>query len=207
MEEILASIRRIIADDEALPIRRNEKENFQSGQPSRRFESIGQREAAQALPKWEQARAQEDLVQAEKNAVDGPLESGEEDDVQESPIEASCGGEIDEAYEADGTEALDDELSEIGDDDAVEAVPVLPEEASGAAYEHPPLVSPNAAASIASHFQALAAGMVISEAHLIERYAQDLLRPMLKQWLDDNLPALVERLVRAEIERVARGRR
>jgi cell pole-organizing protein PopZ len=30
---------------------------------------------------------------------------------------------------------------------------------------------------------------------------------MLKQWLDDNLPVLVERLVRAEIERVARGGR
>jgi uncharacterized protein len=29
---------------------------------------------------------------------------------------------------------------------------------------------------------------------------------MLKGWLDDNLPGLVERLVRAEIERVSRGR-
>jgi cell pole-organizing protein PopZ len=30
---------------------------------------------------------------------------------------------------------------------------------------------------------------------------------MLKHWLDANLPAIVERLVRAEIERVARGRK
>jgi cell pole-organizing protein PopZ len=29
---------------------------------------------------------------------------------------------------------------------------------------------------------------------------------MLKAWIDDNLPKLVERLVRAEIERVSRGR-
>jgi cell pole-organizing protein PopZ len=29
---------------------------------------------------------------------------------------------------------------------------------------------------------------------------------MLKGWLDENLPSMVERLVRAEIERVARGR-
>ena len=35
---------------------------------------------------------------------------------------------------------------------------------------------------------------------------RDMLRPMLKSWLDDNLPGLVERLVRAEIERVSRGR-
>ena len=34
-----------------------------------------------------------------------------------------------------------------------------------------------------------------------------MLRPMLKAWLDENLPAMVERLVRAEIERVARGGR
>jgi cell pole-organizing protein PopZ len=29
---------------------------------------------------------------------------------------------------------------------------------------------------------------------------------MLRAWLDDNLPSMVERLVRAEIERVSRGR-
>ena len=34
----------------------------------------------------------------------------------------------------------------------------------------------------------------------------ELLRPMLKAWLDENLPEMVERLVRAEIERVSRGR-
>jgi cell pole-organizing protein PopZ len=34
----------------------------------------------------------------------------------------------------------------------------------------------------------------------------ELLRPMLKTWLDENLPGMVERLVRAEIERVSRGR-
>ena len=30
---------------------------------------------------------------------------------------------------------------------------------------------------------------------------------LLQEWLDDNLPTLVERLVREEIERVARGPR
>lgn len=41
----------------------------------------------------------------------------------------------------------------------------------------------------------------------VEDLARDMLRSMLKQWLDDNLPALVERLVREEIERVARRNR
>ena len=38
----------------------------------------------------------------------------------------------------------------------------------------------------------------------IDDLVTDALRPMLKEWLDESLPALVERLVRAEIERVAR---
>lgn len=41
----------------------------------------------------------------------------------------------------------------------------------------------------------------------IEAMSRDLLRGMLKQWLDENLPGLVERLVREEIERVARSGR
>jgi cell pole-organizing protein PopZ len=45
-----------------------------------------------------------------------------------------------------------------------------------------------------------------SQARTLEDLVQDMLRPMLKGWLDENLPGMVERLVRAEIERVARGR-
>jgi cell pole-organizing protein PopZ len=39
----------------------------------------------------------------------------------------------------------------------------------------------------------------------LEDLVKEMLKPMLKTWLDDNLPPMVERLVRAEIERVARG--
>jgi cell pole-organizing protein PopZ len=49
--------------------------------------------------------------------------------------------------------------------------------------------------------------MFLRDSDLIARTAREMLRPMLKQWLDDNLPVMVERLVRAEIERVARGGR
>jgi hypothetical protein len=40
----------------------------------------------------------------------------------------------------------------------------------------------------------------------LEDLVKEMLRPQLKTWLDDNLPGMVERLVRAEIERVSRGR-
>jgi hypothetical protein len=39
----------------------------------------------------------------------------------------------------------------------------------------------------------------------LEQLVREELRPLLKAWLDANLPPLVERLVKAELERVARG--
>jgi hypothetical protein len=49
---------------------------------------------------------------------------------------------------------------------------------------------------------------VLSEnARTLEDIVKEMMRPMLKDWLDENLPGLVERIVRAEIERVARGGR
>jgi cell pole-organizing protein PopZ len=40
----------------------------------------------------------------------------------------------------------------------------------------------------------------------LEDVVRDALRPVLKSWLDENLPELVERIVQAEIERVIRRR-
>ena len=37
----------------------------------------------------------------------------------------------------------------------------------------------------------------------LEQLLKDVLRPILKQWLDDNLPKLVDRIVREEVERIA----
>jgi len=58
----------------------------------------------------------------------------------------------------------------------------------------------------AAPFNNLASTILSSEARNLDEMARDMLRPMLKAWLDANLPPLVERLVREEIERVARGR-
>ena len=54
---------------------------------------------------------------------------------------------------------------------------------------------------------ALSASVALQNSEMVESLAREMLRPMLKTWLDDNLPSLVERLVRAEIQRVARGGR
>jgi uncharacterized protein len=70
-----------------------------------------------------------------------------------------------------------------------------------------PLVSAEAQAAIANSFEALSVGVAVQNSTMIEDAVREMIRPMLKAWLDDNLPSLVESLVRSEIQRVARGGR
>ncbi|MBY5633991.1 DUF2497 domain-containing protein [Rhizobium leguminosarum] len=71
----------------------------------------------------------------------------------------------------------------------------------------PTLLSEGAGLQISRSFEELAAAIDGAERRSLDEIAEDMLRPMLREWLDDNLPTLVERLVREEIERVARGPR
>jgi cell pole-organizing protein PopZ len=68
------------------------------------------------------------------------------------------------------------------------------------------IISSATAAAVDSAFNALAQTVLVQNAKTLEDLVKEMLRPMLQHWLDNNLPTLVERLVRAEIERVARGR-
>jgi uncharacterized protein len=68
------------------------------------------------------------------------------------------------------------------------------------------LISAATSAVVDSAFSTLAQTVLVQNGRTLEDLVREMLRPMLKTWLDDNLPSLVERLVRAEIERVSRGR-
>ena len=68
------------------------------------------------------------------------------------------------------------------------------------------LLSSATSAAVDSAFNTLAQTVLVQNARTLEDLVREMLRPMLKTWLDDNLPGMVERLVRAEIERVSRGR-
>jgi cell pole-organizing protein PopZ len=58
---------------------------------------------------------------------------------------------------------------------------------------------------VAQSFGELSEAFLASRRKSFDEMAEEMLRPMLQDWLDNNLPVLVERLVREEIERVARG--
>jgi cell pole-organizing protein PopZ len=69
-----------------------------------------------------------------------------------------------------------------------------------------PLVSEQTDMAVTSSFQVLGVARSMPTSQTVDAMAREMLRPMLKEWLDDHLPTLVEKLVRAEIERGSRGR-
>jgi cell pole-organizing protein PopZ len=75
------------------------------------------------------------------------------------------------------------------------------------ACDEEPLLSAEANEAVVSSFEVLSANLALRSAELADGLVREMLRPMLKQWLDENLPPIVERLVRAEIQRVARGQK
>jgi uncharacterized protein len=122
---------------------------------------------------------------------------------------------------ADALQTLDPEV-EAQDFDAVpayglrqeveaESLALHPEAASQSAAKRPNGASPSRLVSsatedsIAAAFHALVASRFAQNSDAILALTRDALRPMLEAWLDENLPALVERLVRTEIERIALG--
>ena len=82
----------------------------------------------------------------------------------------------------------------------------LPEEAGQAAEApRPAIISDQTGKQVAAAFHELSEALAARNRKSLDEMAEEMLRPMLQDWLDNNLPTLVERLVREEIERVARG--
>nr|WP_245295150.1 DUF2497 domain-containing protein [Pseudaminobacter manganicus] len=67
------------------------------------------------------------------------------------------------------------------------------------------LISEQTGRQVAAAFGELSEAFASRNRKSLDEMAEEMLRPMLQDWLDNNLPTLVERLVREEIERVARG--
>lgn len=84
------------------------------------------------------------------------------------------------------------------------AKPAAPEPAPKPAEA---MLSQESSASVGQAFNLLSHTIMSQNQHTLEDLVREMLKPMLKTWLDDNLPPLVERLVTAEIQRVARGQR
>ncbi len=206
MEEILASIRRIIADDDA------SKTTQVAAEPAK----PAPRPAAQLrslTPQPEPA-----APETHAGEYDGPAAmsgAGVEDsasdilDLTESMTSASFNQPAPNPMPSVTPQFRKIEaFSDVSFDDAEQRPAMQRSEESPVrreAGEHG-LLSTATSAAVDSAFNTLAQTVLVQNARTLEDLVREMLRPMLKSWLDDNLPGMVERLVRAEIERVARGR-
>jgi uncharacterized protein len=68
------------------------------------------------------------------------------------------------------------------------------------------LISREVNNAVQAAFNALTQTVLVNNSRELEDVVRDMLQPMLKIWLDDNLPGMVERLVRVEIEQISRPR-
>jgi|GEM_PF-592823 len=186
MEEILASIRRIIADDDSLPDARRDDR--------RRARDIDAARSAYPAPVLERREDEPPLSLVDDELRDGIEDAGE---VRLVYVAGEAAGQETGAELSEGEESSEIERVAEHEEAGMEISDVAP-------VVERALLSDESAATVASKFQALAAGVAFSESDILDRCAKELLQPMLQQWLEANLPSLVEQLVRAEIERIAR---
>jgi uncharacterized protein len=248
MEEILASIRRIIADDEAKPPAAEKPSSpAVPAKPPEKPAAVALAAKApvmndippSAIPAAQAAaaKAAPPPVMPASPPLPAPAATNSQDD-----IDAMLAGLDEATSEAEVRPPLPDgEVFELTDEMALPDPPqrsfhkIEPQDDleftetaatrpmhRQPAFERPPVQSPAApppqqmppqqilshstVSAVESAFNTLANTVLSNNARTLEDLVKEMLRPMLKSWLDDNLPGLVERIVKAEIERVSRGR-
>ena len=244
MEEILASIRRIIADDEAKPSAAEKtpgktvapnpekpgaaapaaKPPAMSDIPPSAIQPAAQPAAAKGAPPPSMTAAPPaaPAMSNSQDDIDAML-AGLDEATSEAEIRAPLpDGEV---FELTDEMAVPDapppSFQKVDPEDDLEFTETLAAKAMHRqpAFEPPPFESPAApqmppqqmlsrstVSAVESAFNTLANTVLSNNARTLEDLVKEMLRPMLKSWLDDNLPGLVERIVKAEIERVSRGR-
>lgn len=240
MEEILASIRRIIADDEAKPppteAAKPEKAAAPAAPKPQAMNDIPPSKVAPPKPAAEKPASPQAAKPAPPPAAAADASNSQDD------IDALLAG-LDAATPAPEVRASEPEpepdVLELTDEMAMDPTPPPPPPSfhkveprdeleftespqprpapppsyTPVDYDAPPvppqqpILAQSTVSAVESAFNSLAHTVLSSNARTLEDLVKEMLRPMLKSWLDDNLPTLVERIVKAEIERVSRGGR
>lgn len=178
MEEILASIRQIISEDGEVP----------SSDPARSSNAAGEASRSQPL------------------AADAAPEPAETLDMTAEPKQSPREIEVRSPYQERSAQPQY-APERPAPDYSARMRPAPTALARRMPAEENPLLSPEQGAAVSGAFGALAHTMLEQNSRTLEDVVTQMLQPMLRSWLDDNLPSLVERMVKEEIERVSRGRR
>jgi len=225
MEEILASIRRIISDEDtpeaeaAEPAPEEEAEDGGAEMDQNDLDALFD-SPAPAEPEPEPEDSEKEMDQNDLDALFDAPEPAEEPEPEPEPAEPIIVEGLDPEdadisfAEEEDDEDEDDAPLDLGPEFEVAEPEPQPEPVievnmdapiDSAAQMAEALLSPTTDAVVSSAFGNLAHTILSKNARTLEDLVQEMLRPMLKGWLDDNLPTIVERLVRQEIERVTRN--
>jgi cell pole-organizing protein PopZ len=209
MEEILASIRRIISDDEAKPAAGAAPAAAPRPEPP----------AAKAPP-TKAATALNPMPKAAAPRPPPPVAKNSQDEIDAMMAgfdgsKAASARADDDVFELTEQMAMPElpvsSFQHVEPDDDLEFTEGPAQRAAApsfatASLPRAEMLSNTTVSAVESAFNALASTVLSNNARTLEDLVKEMLRPMLKSWLDDNLPNMVERIVKAEIERVSRGR-
>ena len=216
MEEILASIRRIISDEDS-----QGAEDGESGS-SEPVETPVEEEAADDMGDASEM-SQDDLDKlfdmSSDDEEDLPAEDEDADDMAaamaipeddamdmvEGMAEDLDGDEGDISFAASPMPEMAFESEPDFDPEPVMATRPVPDDLPNVP-DDAPLTSQNTGEAVHAAFDNLSNMFVGSQAQTVEELVKEMLRPMLKAWLDQNLPGMVEQMVQKEIQRVTRRR-
>ncbi|WP_026202357.1 PopZ family protein [Bradyrhizobium sp. WSM2793] len=243
MEEILASIRRIIADDEAKPpLAEAAKPAPAPAAPAPKPQAMNDIPPSKVAPTKPAAEKPAPPPAAKPAAAPPPAAEASpnsQDDIDALLAGLDTATTAPEVREPEPEPEPEPDVLELTDEMAMdptppppppsfrkveprddleftESPPPRPTPAPSYApvdFDAPPLppqqpmLAQSTVSAVESAFNSLAHTVLSSNARTLEDLVKEMLRPMLKSWLDDNLPGLVERIVKAEIERVSRGGR
>jgi cell pole-organizing protein PopZ len=210
MEEILASIRKIISDDASAPAKapKPEPEISHDDEDDVGFEDVMFDDDLDEVALEEESFG--DV--AEPETVEFEIEdfSTEEEYVPEEAVEPAP--EPVESFESllsasrSAESAPEPEPQSIPQPAAVAPTHAPKEKAVSAspAYEQTVLTDDSTANAAAGSLGKLISKMDLGGDTTLEGLVRELLRPMIKEWLDAHLAALVEEKVEAEVQRISR---
>jgi len=202
MEEILASIRRIIEDSETgrkdeAP--RDHETAFRSLADLEGFRSLAPSAVAPLSPEstYEPAQDQSEWTEEtsqpnNESAAPEGFES-DADEEEDFPIPVAANAQMPPAEGQGAPQGYQQQAVN----------PAL--HPQSAELERRPIISRLPGRKVAAAFEELNEALIANRRKTLDQMAEEMLQPMLQDWLDNNLPQLVERLVREEIERIARG--
>lgn len=239
MDEILSSIRQIIADDDAAAAQRLQAQRQPASprlpEPTRRptfsADLNAQREPAPLSLKPEQIVRQDTRSQQAPSLSSAHLQAALERDLSVPPAPQPVMETYRRAVEAPThkqvltTQAQPARVDayipqpepkpqmqvEVRSAPVVQPAAVAQDTASNDPVEQivEELIEPATSSAVRETMSKLNAPKISPELALsgitLDAMVREMIRPMLKDWLDENLPSMVERIVTAEIERVSRG--